>query len=150
VGYPDKAVEMRSVHGISVAGGTFPAGIWHDFMAVAKGSDCNSFPPPETPAQFSSFYGEHSSTGSAPTTTTPYGAPDTGTYVPPPAGTDDGSSTDGGGGEENGGYDPRFYAEPPQEAPPTAPAPAPPSGNNNGGAQGNGRGGGGTPGNGNE
>ena len=32
VGYPDALREMRSVHGISVAGGTFPAEIWHKFM----------------------------------------------------------------------------------------------------------------------
>src|SRR4051812_9107834 len=37
VGYPNKLVEMRSVHGISVAGGTFPAQIWHDYMNVAHG-----------------------------------------------------------------------------------------------------------------
>ena len=149
VGYPDKAVEMRSVHGISVAGGTFPAAIWGDFMRVAKGDDCNSFPPPETPAEFSGFYGENSASGSSSTSTTPYGAPDTGTYVPPGTGTPDDGSTDTGG-EGTGDYDPRFYAEPPQEAPPPAPAPAPPSSNGNGGAQGNGRGGGGAPGNGNQ
>src|SRR3954466_8072196 len=63
VGYPNKLVEMRSVHGISVAGGTFPAQIWHDYMNVAHGSDCNSFPAPEHPASFSSFYGGHSANG---------------------------------------------------------------------------------------
>src|SRR5437588_826629 len=30
VGYPTALKEMRSVHGIQVAGGTFPAQIWHD------------------------------------------------------------------------------------------------------------------------
>jgi penicillin-binding protein 1A len=142
VGYPDAAVEMTNVHGVSVAGGTFPAGIWHDFMIVAKGDDCNSFPPPETPAQFSSFYGEHSSTGSAPSTgTTPYGAPPTGTVpnTETPEGTapdDTSPDTDTG----NGGYDPRFYAEPPQEAPPPAPPPSQGNGNGNGGGRGNGNG----------
>src|SRR4051794_22055601 len=63
VGYPNKQVEMRSVHGITVAGGTFPAGIWHDYMNLAKGSDCNSFPQPSQRAQFSSFYGKHSANG---------------------------------------------------------------------------------------
>ena len=139
VGYPDAAVEMTNVHGMSVAGGTFPAGIWHDFMIVAKGDDCNSFPPPQTPAEFSSFYGDNSSTGSSTTSTTPYGAPPTGT-VPstetPESGTTDDTDTDQG----NGGYDPRFYAEPPQEAPPPAPTPAPGNGNGNGGGRGNGNG----------
>jgi penicillin-binding protein 1A len=32
VGHPDKDVPMTNVHGVSVAGGTFPARIWHDTM----------------------------------------------------------------------------------------------------------------------
>ena len=51
VGYPNALVEMRSVHGISVAGGTFPAAIWHDYMMVAHGDDCERFPPPTEPGQ---------------------------------------------------------------------------------------------------
>jgi penicillin-binding protein 1A len=35
VGYPQAEIPMESVHGISVAGGTFPAEIWHRFMAPA-------------------------------------------------------------------------------------------------------------------
>ncbi len=35
VGYPQAQIPMESVHGISVAGGTFPADIWRRFMAVA-------------------------------------------------------------------------------------------------------------------
>jgi penicillin-binding protein 1A len=35
VGYPQAQIPMRSVHGISVAGGTFPAEIWRRFMSVA-------------------------------------------------------------------------------------------------------------------
>ena len=35
VGYPHKAVPMRSVHGIHVQGASFPASIWHDFMVPA-------------------------------------------------------------------------------------------------------------------
>jgi penicillin-binding protein 1A len=37
VGYPNARVSMTSVHGIAVAGGTFPAEIWHGFMATAVG-----------------------------------------------------------------------------------------------------------------
>src|SRR4051794_33700256 len=66
VGYPNKLVEMRNVHGIEVQGGSFPAQIWHDFMNVAHGSDCNSFPQPQHPASFSSFYGGHSANGLKP------------------------------------------------------------------------------------
>ncbi len=35
VGYPQGQIPMESVHGISVAGGTFPADIWRRFMLVA-------------------------------------------------------------------------------------------------------------------
>ena len=63
VGYPNALVEMRSVHGISVAGGTFPAAIWHDYMMVAHGDDCESFPLPTEPATFSPFFGKYASTG---------------------------------------------------------------------------------------
>ncbi|MBA2630315.1 MAG: transglycosylase domain-containing protein, partial [Thermoleophilaceae bacterium] len=65
VGYPSALVEMHSVHGISVAGGTFPAAIWHDYMLVAKGDDCDSFPLPTEPAEFSPFFGKYASTGSS-------------------------------------------------------------------------------------
>jgi penicillin-binding protein 1A len=37
VGYPRGKVPMTSVHGISVAGGTFPAQIWRLFMSSAIG-----------------------------------------------------------------------------------------------------------------
>jgi penicillin-binding protein 1A len=38
VGYPRGEIPMLSVHGIAVAGGTFPATIWHQFMEAAIGS----------------------------------------------------------------------------------------------------------------
>ena len=38
VGYPQAEIPMTSVHGISVAGGTFPAQIWRLFMEEAIGS----------------------------------------------------------------------------------------------------------------
>ncbi len=137
VGYPNALQEMRGVHGIDVAGGTFPAMIWHDFMAVAKGTDCDSFPPPTTPATFTPFYGENATNR----------RPSASSEVP---GTAYGNSSAGGGGYS--GYDPRVYAAPPQQpqapvAPqaPQAPAvptptpapgggPAPPGGGAPGGA----------------
>jgi penicillin-binding protein 1A len=110
VGYPNALVEMRSVHGISVAGGTFPAQIWNKFMQVAKGPNCDDFKQPSTQMQWSSFFGKYSTAGSY-------------------AGTqsyDHGRGTDGGyGGDTSGGgykgYDPRLYEMPsPQpEAPKT-------------------------------
>ena len=38
VGYPQAEIPMTNVHGISVAGGTFPATIWKLFMDAALGS----------------------------------------------------------------------------------------------------------------
>jgi penicillin-binding protein 1A len=61
VGYPDALQSMYSVHGVSVAGGTFPAMIWHDFMEVALGDRCEYFPEPENPVEFVPFNGEYSS-----------------------------------------------------------------------------------------
>ncbi len=49
VGYANPPTSMYSVHGITVAGGTFPAQIWHDFMSTAHGNNCNSFPAPKEP-----------------------------------------------------------------------------------------------------
>src|SRR3954451_18851050 len=139
VGYPNKQVEMRSVHGIEVAGGTFPAQIWHDYMEQAKGSACNSFPPPTTPVQWSSFYGSHSANGlKSGSSGQYYGAPSTGTGTTTPPPTSGGTGGNGTGGQ---GYDPLFYASPPQ-GPPHVQAPSS-GGNGNGGGRGNGHGGGG-------
>ena len=47
VGYPQAEIPMTSVHGISVAGGTFPATIWRLFMEEAIGSTPErDFPEP--------------------------------------------------------------------------------------------------------
>jgi penicillin-binding protein 1A len=125
VGYPNALKEMRNVHGIQVAGGTFPTQIWHDFMAPAHKS-CQSFPPPKSPARFSRFYGRNSSTGGTRGPGYNYNAPGGG----------GGGNSAGGGGYR--GYDPRLYSEPPQAAPDTQP---PPSGGGGGGGGGNGGGG---------
>src|SRR4051794_18645301 len=148
VGYPNKLVEMRSVHGISVQGGSFPAQIWHDYMNVAHGSDCNTFPTPQHPASFSSFYGGHSANGlKAPaggggSSGGYYGG---GTSTPSAPSAPSGGTSGGGGG---GGYDPRLYAAPPQGAPHTVAPPAPSGGGGGGGGPGGGGGHGGGGGNG--
>jgi len=136
VGYPNALVEMTSVHGISVAGGTFPAQIWNSFMTVAKGTNCDSFRASVDSPEFSPFYGEYASTGTSTDTTYSYDS----YSAPAPAEPDDGSP----GGEE---YDPSLYESPPQEAP-DSPTPAPddggggvgPPGNGNGNANGQGNG----------
>jgi penicillin-binding protein 1A len=49
VGYPQAEIPMTSVHGISVAGGTFPAQIWRLFMEEAIGSTPErDFPEPQS------------------------------------------------------------------------------------------------------
>jgi penicillin-binding protein 1A len=133
VGFPDEQVSMEYTRIGSVAGGTWPAMIWHDFMITAKGDDCDDFPPPTEPAEFSPFFGDYSSTGSE----------GSGEYYTP----DDTDGTD----QE---YDPRFYEEAPlddpnsgpppaEEAPEPVPVPeAPGNGNGNGNGNANGQQGG--------
>jgi penicillin-binding protein 1A len=129
VGYPNALVEMRSVHGIEVAGGTFPAQIWHDYMNVAKGSDCSDFPQPTTPVHFTPFYGKFSHSGSRGYGGTTYSSPNI------PGGTTGGT---------RGRYNPQFYEAPPQPEPKVAPPPSPKNQKLNsaptGPAPGNGRG----------
>jgi penicillin-binding protein 1A len=109
VGYPNALVEMRSVHGISVAGGTFPAMIWNKFMQVAKGTHCDDFKQPTSKMQWSSFFGKYSTAGS-------YAGTQTYDY---------GRGTDGGYGVNPGGpyrgYDPRLYEVPKTETTPAKP-----------------------------
>jgi penicillin-binding protein 1A len=146
VGYPNALKEMRSVHGVSVAGGTFPAQIWHDYMTTAGSDGCESFPTSANePVNFSKFsssgggYGGGASSGAG---TSSGGATGDGSYSSP--------STGGGAGGGGGGYSPKLYEAPPQAAPSPAPSPSPspsPGGGGGGGGggngNGNGRGGGG-------
>jgi len=114
VGYPNALQSMPGV-----AGGTIPAGIWHDYMIVAKGDACDDFAQPEEAAKFSPFFGKYASTGRGGTTYDNNQQPDNG-------GT--GGTNSAGGENYRGGYDPRLYEAPPQEAPkrvPPPPAPEP-------------------------
>ncbi len=65
VGYANPPVSMTSVHGITVAGGTFPAQIWHDYMSTAHGNNCNSFPSPKDPFSGQAALGGFASSGSS-------------------------------------------------------------------------------------
>jgi penicillin-binding protein 1A len=123
VGYPDAQVSMEATRIGSVAGGTWPAMIWHDFMSTAHGDNCDDFPEPTEPAEFSPFFGKYASTGSA--GTGQYYAPSTGGTTTEPQ------------------YDPRFYEEAPLDAPETetppeqvAPPEVPLPGNGNGNGNG--------------
>ena len=122
VGFPDAQVSMEATRIGSVAGGTWPAMIWHDFMTTAHGDNCDDFPLPTEPAEFSPFFGKYATTG-APSVVTP----DSGT-------TDDDQE-----------LDPRFYEQAPLDDPNAEPpaeevAPDPGNGNGNGNGQGNGNG----------
>ena len=60
VGYPNAQIEMRSVHGIQVAGGTFPASIWNLFMSsVFAGSPSVDWPLPTNPVEWQPFQGQY-------------------------------------------------------------------------------------------
>ncbi|HET9545524.1 MAG TPA: penicillin-binding transpeptidase domain-containing protein [Gaiellaceae bacterium] len=60
VGYPRAAQEMTSVHGITVAGGTFPATIWGRFMGPAlEGTPADAWPVPSTSPEWKQWRGEH-------------------------------------------------------------------------------------------
>jgi penicillin-binding protein 1A len=107
VGYPNSKVPMRSVHGIQVAGGTFPTQIWHDFMNVAHGNDCSSFPQPNTPFQSSPFFGRYSSTGGG---STPGNVDEKKNKI---------KTVPNNTGGSTGGYNPQLYEAPPQKAPST-------------------------------
>ncbi|MBA3301302.1 MAG: transglycosylase domain-containing protein, partial [Thermoleophilaceae bacterium] len=115
VGYPNALKEMRSVHGISVAGGTFPTRIWGAYMKVAK-KGCPRFPSPKTAFQSKPFLGKFSKGGGGGGAYDPnqkIGGPN---YQSPPTGGT-------GGGGTGGGYDPKLYESPPQ---PEADIPPPP------------------------
>jgi len=60
VGYPNAQIEMTSVHGIQVAGGTFPATIWNLFMSAAFGGmPYLDWPLPEDPVEWQAFEGQY-------------------------------------------------------------------------------------------
>jgi penicillin-binding protein 1A len=59
VGYPKGKIPMTNVHGISVAGGTFPAQIWHNYMQVATKGDCTDFAKPTSTISYQPFTGRY-------------------------------------------------------------------------------------------
>jgi penicillin-binding protein 1A len=81
VGYPQAEIPMTNVHGISVAGGTFPATIWKLFMDSAIGpTPVREFPESRSEPVWHTFTGQYAHQGvpppssyqppAAPTTTT--------------------------------------------------------------------------------
>ena len=100
VGYPNAKIPMTSVHGITVAGGTFPATIWRLFMVGAFGGN----PPPDwslpdNPVIWQPFHGQYEFAG-APSTSS--GSTSTGKHndhnpSPPPPTTSPPADKDGDG-----------------------------------------------------
>ena len=110
VGYPKAEIPMENVHGIAVAGGTFPAQIWHEFMQTAVGQQrARDFPPPDRNPSFSYWHRGQYSLGYVPSSPTSSSTASTATSRP--------ATTDAA---------PATTVSPPTQAPPptatTAPA----------------------------
>ncbi len=120
VGYPDKQIEMLTTyHGGPVAGGTFPAEIWGDYMRIAKRDFCGEFPQPKVPFRGSSFSGKYQSSS---------GGDDENGYDQNGGSqsAQDYETGGGGGGTGGTGADRGAYETPPQGEPQTQPqTPAP-------------------------
>jgi penicillin-binding protein 1A len=109
VGYPQSnEIEMTSVHGISVFGGTFPAEIWHSVYANGE-VPCETFSEPEKPIVWAPFYGRFTRGG--PTGDSIADAAGKGEELP--------------GQDYVGGYDPNAYAPGAGQEPYVPPAPPP-------------------------
>jgi penicillin-binding protein 1A len=125
VGYPKAQIFMTSeYHGSSVAGGTFPAEIWGDYMRKAKGGFCGEFSKPTQPLAFTKFFGKYA-TGQSKTDdgtgTFQYAPPTTG-GAPAPSATTAPDKDKGEKKPKAEEFDPTLYESPPQEAPATPPA----------------------------
>jgi penicillin-binding protein 1A len=104
VGYPQAEIPMTNVHGISVAGGTFPATIWKLFMDSAIGpTPVREFPEAHAEPVWHTFTGQYAHQG----------APPPSSYQPPAAPTTTTTQT-------------RTQPPPSQNPPPPPAEPAPP------------------------
>jgi penicillin-binding protein 1A len=69
VGYPNAKIPMTAVHGIRVAGGTFPATIWRLFMVPAFSKHPpKDWPLPNDPVTWIPFHGQYQYFGAPPGT----------------------------------------------------------------------------------
>jgi penicillin-binding protein 1A len=127
VGYPQSnEIEMTSVHGITVYGGTFPAEIWHSLYSNAE-VPCAEFRKPAAPIGWAPYYGRY--TAGSPRGGSSYGV--------------QGEAARRMGEEATGGYNPNAYApgvgQKPTPVPPyKPPAPAGHSSPSGGGGVGGG------------
>jgi penicillin-binding protein 1A len=115
VGYPQSnEIEMTSVHGTTVFGGTFPAEIWHSLYINGE-IPCEEFEEPETPVSWAPFYGKYTQAGGY--------SGDSYSEEPEEELSDEEKRK---GQEATGGYDPDAYAPGAGQEPAPAPAPSPP------------------------
>jgi len=122
VGYPQSnEIEMVSVHGTTVFGGTFPAQIWNSLYANGE-VPCEEFEEPETPISWAPFYGQYTQSG--------YSGDDTFYEEVEDEGAEDEAKRKGE--EATGGYDPDAYAPGAGQEPTPGPSPSPPSGGGGG------------------
>ena len=124
VGYPQSnAIEMTSVHGITVFGGTFPGEIWHSLYSGAE-IPCEEFEQPKQPISWAPFFGKF--TASAPRSHS--GAAENG----PESGEEEHAREIGE--EVTGGYNPDAYAPGAGQKPTPVPPPPPAADIGGGGA----------------
>jgi penicillin-binding protein 1A len=127
VGYPESnEIEMTSVHGTTVFGGTFPADIWHSLYANAE-VPCEEFSEPKEPVNWAPYYG--SFTAGAPSSD----GPDSDFEAKEGEGE---SEAERLGKEATGGYDPDAYAPGAGQEPTPVPPPPPAYGTGGGKATG--------------
>jgi penicillin-binding protein 1A len=121
VGYPhSNAIEMTSVHGITVYGGTFPAEIWHSLYTGGE-VPCEEFEKPKRPIGWAPFFGRFTAS------------------APAHGGLGSGSRKEAErarrlGEEATGGYNPDAYAPGAGTQKPTPLPPPPPASGVGGGA----------------
>jgi penicillin-binding protein 1A len=127
VGYPQSnAIEMTSVHGTAVFGGTFPAEIWHSLYTNAE-VPCEEFDKPKQAIEWAPFYGRY--TASSPGAG---GVSSTGGGGGGGAGAGAESEAERLGKEATGGYDPNAYAPGAGQKPTPVPPPPPEYGSGTG------------------
>jgi len=123
VGYPQSnAIEMTSVHGITVFGGTFPAEIWHGLYSGGE-VPCEEFEQPEHPIEWAPFYGQFTAAAPSVHGKGVYGAAE-----------DEAERARELGEEATGGYNPDAYAPGAGQEPTPVPPPPPAAGIGTGGA----------------
>jgi penicillin-binding protein 1A len=120
VGYPQSnEIEMTSVHGTTVFGGTFPAEIWNS-LYIGGEIPCEEFSEPETPVSWAPYYGKYTQSGAS---------SDDSYYEEVEEEDEEESEAEQKGKEATGGYDPDAYAPGAGQEPTPTPSPSPaPSG----------------------